>query len=119
VVNLFGVRTLGEVAALSPAELFARSLQASYDPAEGRPGLGRARITYTLLGVVQETDAVAHILYRATSADIHYTDPLHAEILRAVRRGNRWLVRPDNNIIMFSGVSVLLSRMHQATPPEQ
>lgn len=117
VVDLFGVRTLGEVAALSPEELFARTLEATYlVPPEGSGE--RLHRSYRILGVVQETDAVAHILYRATSPDIEYTDPWHAHLLRAIRRADRWLVRPDREIMMFSGTSILFSRLHDQIPPE-
>lgn len=40
-------------------------------------------------------------------------DPWHVTVLRVVRRGDQWLVRPDRELSIFSGVSVLLDRMHE------
>jgi uncharacterized protein with PhoU and TrkA domain len=48
-----------------------------------------------------------------------YDDPWHVAVLRAVRRGDQWLVRPDRELIMFSGTSLLFQRMHEEeSPPE-
>jgi hypothetical protein len=119
VVDLFGVRTLGEVAALSPEELFARSLEASTHPIVRGERADLGPLTYRVIGTVQETDSVAHVLYRSTSPNMSYDDPWHVAVLRAVRRGDQWLVRPDRELIMFSGTSLLFQRMHEEeSPPE-
>lgn len=119
VVNLFGVRTLGEVAALSPEELFARSLEASTHPVIRGERVDLGPLTYRVIGTVQETDSVAHVLYRSTGQNIRYDDPWHVTVVRVVRRGDQWLVRPDRELLMFSGTSVLFDRMHEEQgPPE-
>ena len=106
-----------EVAALSPEELFARSLEASTHPiVRGERGdLGR--LTYRVIGTVQETDSVAHVLYRSTSPNVSYEDPWHVTVLRLVRRGDQWLVRPDRELIMFTGTSLLFQRMNEEESP--
>ena len=119
VVNLFGVRTLGEVAALSPEELFARSLEASTHPVIRGERVDLGPLRYRVIGTVQETDSVAHALYRSTGQNIRYDDPWHVTVVRVVRRGDQWLVRPDRELLMFSGTSVLFDRMHEEQrPPE-
>jgi hypothetical protein len=119
IVDLLGVRTLGEVAALSPEELFARSLEASTHPLVRGERANLRPPTYRVIGIVQETDSVAHVLYRMTSPDVSYEDPWHVAVLRAVRRGDQWLVRPDRELAMFSGTSLLFQRMHEEEgPPE-
>ena len=94
VVNLFGVRTLGEVAALSPEELFARSLEASTQPVIRGERLHLGPMTYRVIGTVQETDSVAHVLDRSTGPNMRDDDPWHVIVLRVVRRADEWLVRP-------------------------
>ena len=119
VVDLYGVRTLGELAGLSPEELFARSLEASAHPSVRGDGPDFGPLTYRIIGTVQETDAVAHVLYRATSPNISYDDPWHVTVLRAVRRGDQWFIRPNHELVMFTGTSLLFQRMlDDQGPPE-
>lgn len=119
VVDLYGVRTLGELARLSPEELFVRSIEASADPSVRGEDPDFGPLTYRIVGTVQETDAVAHVLYRSTSPNISYDDPWHVTVLRAVRRGDRWLLRPDRELVVFTGTSILFQRMlDEQGPPE-
>ena len=89
-VAVSGVRTLGEFAALPPAEFLARYLDVSTPRSSAGEGEPMERPRYLVLGGVVDGHDVVHVLYRCTSPGYH--DPHHVDVLRIVQTDGVWSV---------------------------
>ena len=106
-----GVRTLRDLAALPPAEFMARVFEASDLRSDERLGGVSATFTRRILGAVADGDSTAHVLYRSEGPGVRYEDPLHAELLPTVRRGDRWYVHRSRWEQDFGSLSLVMLRL--------
>ena len=80
---VYGVRTVGEFAALTPEELLARVLSESAD----------GHYPSKIIGYVIEEDTMAHVLFRRDDPRIRGANPWLVQVAHAMRRNGRWYVR--------------------------
>ncbi len=110
-----GVRTLRDLAALPPAEFLAHVAElADMRSADSLSGSVDSS-THRILGAVNESDSVAHVLYRSEGSGVRYDDPYHVEVLAAVRRGDRWYVRRGRGgADDFGSLAAFMMRLEEA-----
>ncbi len=106
-----GVRTLRDLAALPPADFLAHVLELADIRSADSPGDLVESSTHRILGAVNESDSVAHVLYRAEDPRVRYDDPYHVEVLATVRRGDRWYVHGSHRGAGFTRLAFLLARL--------
>jgi hypothetical protein len=80
---VYGVRTVGEFAALPPNELLARALSQS----------GEDQSPRRIIGFVMEQDTMAYVLFRRDNRWVGGDPQWMVELAHAVRRNGRWYVR--------------------------
>ena len=102
---VYGVRTVGEFAALAPDELLARVLSQS----------GEAQSPRKIIGYVIEQDTMAHVLFRRDNPWAGGDRQWFVELAHAVWRNGRWYVRLGYG---FSGghVTAALFKTLEAPP---
>jgi hypothetical protein len=104
--SLRGVATLAEAAALAPGEYMARAMERAMAGPLGAP---MPPASHALLGVVVESDSVAHALYRTTGGFMASADPDAAEVLALRRDDGRWHVIPPE--LMFHTMASFFDEM--------
>jgi hypothetical protein len=109
-----GAGTLGEMAGMDPARSMARTLENAVTVSVG-PEMPALR--YALVGVVMESDTVAHALYRQLRENGRpafasaYDDAYRVEVLGVRADGGRWYVMPD--FMLLSRGSHRMPLMHR------
>lgn len=111
--------TLSQAAALDLRTFLARTLAFSAAGLGGMSVKLGGGLTRSVVGAVIEGDTLAHVLYRTTGADVHYTDPRAVEIVRLVRHDGRWWVDLTimNNDIVSGGLIFMAN--DEATVPKR
>ena len=107
-----GVRTLRDLAALSPAEFLAHVLELADIRSIGRGGFIDPS-THRIFGAVNESDSVAYVLYRAEGPGVRYDDPYYVEVFPTVRRGDRWYVHGSHRGAGFTRLAFLIARLDE------
>lgn len=100
--------TVGQIAALSPADFFVKYCEAIYADAEFKAGEGRR-----ILGEISEGEALAHVLYTPRSG-YRFTDPWKVLRLPVTRTDNDWGILLNDDIVP----SVLSLRLMSMENPE-
>ena len=85
--------TIGALAAAAPKEFFARWLGAGYTESP-RPRQGQ-RIPRQVLGVVQESERLAHVVYRGMG----WIPIVEIQVMSVSREGDRWLLMQNMDIL--------------------
>jgi ABC-type proline/glycine betaine transport system ATPase subunit len=104
-----------DLAALPPVEFLAHILELADIRSAGRGGFVDST-THRILGAVNESDSVAHVLYRSAGSHVRYSDPYQVEVLAIVRRGDRWYVRGSHRGAGFTNLAFLITRLDEVQP---
>jgi hypothetical protein len=115
-----GVRTLQDLAALSPHAFAALFLELSSLPIAAAESGPYERPSYHIVGHVIEDDSIAYVLYRLQGPAIRYEAPYHVDVLRLRRSPDGWQVDVSRGYspVLDSSHFMMLAEESMTFPPD-